>query len=384
MLETLAIAGYRSLRDVRLALGRLNVVTGANGSGKSSLYRALRLLADVARGRVVASLADEGGLSAALWAGPERIGRAIRAGRHPVEGVVRRDPVSLRLGFGGDDFGYAIDLGLPIPSATLFGRDPEIKVESVWVGPALGASNVVAARHGPALRRRDAKGEWRLAPLPLAPFESMTTHGADPDIGYEILRLRERMAGWRFYDALRSDAEAPARRPHVGTRTPALAGDGGDLAAALQTIREIGDAAGLERAVADAFPGSEIEIEARSGYFELAMRQHGLLRPLAAAELSDGTLRYLMLLAALASPRPPELVAINEPETSLHRGLLAPLARLVADAATHSQILVVTHAQALVEALEALPQTRAFRLDKSFGETVIADAERPKWNWPSR
>ena len=48
------------------------------------------------------------------------------------------------------------------------------------------------------------------------------------------------------------------------------------------------------------------------------MRQHGLLRLLRAAELSDGTLRYLLLVAALLTPRPPPLLVLNEPETSLH------------------------------------------------------------------
>lgn len=62
MIERLAIADYRSLRDIRLNLGQLTLVTGANGSGKSSLYRALRLLADVAQGRLVPSLAADGGL----------------------------------------------------------------------------------------------------------------------------------------------------------------------------------------------------------------------------------------------------------------------------------------------------------------------------------
>ncbi len=90
MITRLAIAGYRSLRDVRVALGRLTVVTGANGSGKSSLYRALRLLADVAQGRVIASLAAEGGLPSTLWAGPAVIGRAVKRGIHPVQGTVRQ------------------------------------------------------------------------------------------------------------------------------------------------------------------------------------------------------------------------------------------------------------------------------------------------------
>jgi predicted ATPase len=61
MITRIAVAGYRSLRDVRIALGALNVITGANGSGKSSLYRALRLLADIAQGRIIQSLAAEAG-----------------------------------------------------------------------------------------------------------------------------------------------------------------------------------------------------------------------------------------------------------------------------------------------------------------------------------
>lgn len=115
MIETLAISGYRSLRELVLPLDRLNLVTGANGSGKSSLYRALRLLGDAAQNSVVASLAREGGLPSTLWAGPETIARSVRQGDHPVEGTVLRNPVSLKLGFAGDTFGYSIDLGYPPP-----------------------------------------------------------------------------------------------------------------------------------------------------------------------------------------------------------------------------------------------------------------------------
>ena len=124
MLSTLAIAGYRSLRDVRIALGPLNVVSGANGSGKSSLYRALRLLADSAQGRLVTSLAAEGGLASTLWAGPQTVTGAMRRGEQPVEGQVRRGPVSLKLGFGAEDYGYAVDLGLPGKAPTMFFREP--------------------------------------------------------------------------------------------------------------------------------------------------------------------------------------------------------------------------------------------------------------------
>src|ERR1700731_3454730 len=120
----------------------------------------------------------------------------------------------------------------------------------------------------------------------------MMTHCSDPRDAPELLFLRERMRDWRFYDHLRTDRDAPARRPQIGTYTPGLGGDGSDLAAAVQTIREIGDPVEFDRAIADDFPGANIEIVNAEGYFELEMRQHGLLRPLAAAELSDGTLRY--------------------------------------------------------------------------------------------
>ena len=78
MIRTVAVQGYRSLRELSLPLGQLNVVTGANGSGKSSVYRSLRLLADAALNSVVASLAREGGLASTFWAGPETSGACQR------------------------------------------------------------------------------------------------------------------------------------------------------------------------------------------------------------------------------------------------------------------------------------------------------------------
>lgn len=384
MITRLCVSGYRSLRDVRLVLGRLNVVTGANGSGKSSLYRALRLLADVAQGRVVQSLAAEGGIQSTLWAGPETISAAVRRGDHPVQGLKRKEAVALKLGFAGEHYGYAIDLGFPAAQPGMFGLDPQIKLEALWTGEFMGRSNVFAERRGPGVRIRGESGEWVQASTRLAPFDSMMTHCADPRDGLELLTVRELMRDWRFYDQLRTDRDAPARRPQIGTYTPVLDGDGGDLPAALQTIREIGDAEGLRLAIDDAFPGSTVDIVSNDGWFEVEMRQHGLLRPLRTAELSDGTLRYLLLVAALMSPRPPALMVLNEPETSLHPDLLAPLARLIALAAERTQIVVVSHAAELVSALE---EARAARigLEKSFGETIADfDDDRPRWEWPKR
>src|SRR6476469_1520048 len=104
------------------------------------------------------------------------------------------------------------------------------------------------------------------------------------------------------------------------------------------------------------------------------MRQPGLLRPLRAAELSDGTLRYLLWVAALLTPRPPELFVLNEPETSLHPELLEPLAQLVVDVAEQTRMVVVTHSAVLLDALDRLGnRTRPTRLElgKANGQTVL-------------
>jgi predicted ATPase len=117
LIEQIAIAGYRSIRSIILRLGQFNIVTGANGSGKSNLYRALKLIADGASGRLAESLAREGGFNSVRWAGPKPNGK---------------DPVSVRLGFLADPFSYCLDVGLPIPQElSAFNFDPKSN-ESVY------------------------------------------------------------------------------------------------------------------------------------------------------------------------------------------------------------------------------------------------------------
>lgn len=392
MLSRLAVSSYRSLREIVIPLKRLNLATGPNGSGKSNLYRALRLLAETAQGRVIPSLAREGGLQSTLWAGPESFSRSVLRGDHPVQGTSRKRPISLRLGFAGDEFGYAIELGLPPQNSetrkvSAFVHDPEIKRECLWSGEVLRPSTLLVDRRGSVVKVRNDDGQWAIVTSALSTFDSMMTHCADPRNAPEMLMLREHIRGWRFYDQLRTDATAPARLPQIGTHTPVLGHDGADFAAALQTIVEIGDADALNHSVADAFPGSTVQVTNSDGWFEVQMQQHGLLRPLKAAELSDGTLRYLLWVAALLTPRPPGLLVLNEPETSLHPDLLPALGRLIAAVAARSQIIVVSHAAGLIDTLQSQPDCYSILLGKTFGETKVATTEETvsaSWQWPAR
>jgi predicted ATPase len=387
MLQTLAISNYRSIKHLVLPLDRLNIVTGPNGSGKSNLYRGLRLLAETARGDVASSLAREGGLPSTFWAGPQTISRDVRSGKYPVQGTVKKGPAQLRLGFGADDLSYAVDLGYPSPDSTsAFSLDPEIKLECIWAGPVFRRGSLLVDRRGPLLRATNHEGNREVISSTLSGFESMMRQYSDPRAAPEMIAVREQLRAWRFYDHFRTDREAPCRMPQIGTHTPIMADDGADLAAALQTIREIGNDKALSAAVKDAFPGSTIEIVVNDGWFEVVLRQHGLLRPLKASELSDGTLRYLLLTAALLTPRPPELLVLNEPETSLHPELIPALTRLILSAAEKSQVIVVSHNDKLVELLKASRDATALELKKELGETQLVDQDilkSPRWEWPS-
>jgi len=242
-------------------------------------------------------------------------------------------------------------------------------------------------RRGPLVHIRAEDGKLDLVTDRLSAFDSMMTNVSDPRNAPEMLTLRASIRDRRSYDHFRTDADAPVRLPQVGTWTPILGNDGADLGAAIQTIREIGAEDLLDAAVEDAFPGSHLSVVNVGGRFCLTMAQRGLLRPLGTAELSDGTVRYLLWIAALLTPRPPSLMILNEPETSLHPDLLAALARLIARASERTQVVVVTHAQPVVSVLMEQAGCHSIVLEKKFGETEIAGSKGlgvPAWHWPSR
>ena len=137
-------------------------------------------------------------------------------------------------------------------------------------------------------------------------------------------------------------------------------------------------------AASHAHRGSPLSVRVTEGWFAVEMQQHGLLRPLGAGELADGTLRYLLWVAALLTPRPPLLV-LNEPETSLHPDLLPALGRLIQQASTRSQVIVVSHTAGLIDALQSQSGCHAISLSKAFGDTAVEGSLEPsRWEWPAR
>jgi len=204
---------------------------------------------------------------------------------------------------------------------------------------------------------------------------SETALGAfdEPQRFPEVHAVRQTMLDWRFYHSLRTDADSPLRRPCLAVTSPTLASDGSNLAAVFATLAHIRkDTFDLDKAVDDAFPGATLSIPLpeRDASIGMVFPDHPR-RVFQASELSDGTLRYLSLMAVLSALRLPAFIALNEPESSLHPDLVEPLARLIAKAAERTQIWLVTHSERRAAALAKHGRVRPRSVIKKQGETWI-------------
>jgi predicted ATPase len=352
----LHVQGYRSIQRVRAKLAQLNVVVGPNGCGKTNLYRSLYLLAAAADGRFARTLAGEGGMESALWAGEQKKGTPKR--------------ITIDIGF--DQWVYHFACGLPQPSKSAFDLDPLIREEKLSFDD--GARRVsVARRENGSAQLRDETGRLVKFPGELTDSESILSELREPHRYPELSALRSVILGWRFYHQFRTDAASPLRRAQVAVRTPILGHDGTDLAAALETIYEIGDYPALNVAVADAFSGGRVQIERSGRGMDLSLAMPEFRRAFHSSELSDGTLKFLCLAAALLSPRPPALLAINEPDANLHPQLYEPLARMIVRAGEFSQLWITTHSEHLAGLLAENGAANVIRLHKQDGATIVAD-----------
>ncbi|MEH3116087.1 MAG: AAA family ATPase [Methylorubrum populi] len=347
MVREIEAAGYRSLKSIRFPVGPLSVFVGGNGTGKTNLYRALALLQTASTGTLTRALAAEGGMESVLWAGPRRRGEPARV----------RLSAELFDEATGHAYTYAVEVGLVSQAGdrifgAAFALEPQVKSERLTV--QAGARPVtVLDRDGPAGFVRDEAGRKRAFGLDLLPTETALAALQDAVRFPELQSVRQALDAWRFHHGVRTDADSPLRRPCLAVTTPTLSSDGADLAAVFATLVHIrADTADLDAAIADAFPGARLVVPppGREARFGVIFSDYPK-RVFEPSELSDGTLRYLALAGTLLAYRLPPFLALNEPETSLHPDLMAPLARMIVQASKRTQVWLVTHSERLAAAV---------------------------------
>jgi len=371
----IGVSGYRSLRGIRFPVGGLTVFVGANGVGKTNLYRALQLLQASAAGTLSRELASEGGMQSALWAGKRRANQPARIKLSVGLGGADRGRPQGELRYGeetGVTYSYEIDIGLPMPTAAALPLEPQVKEETLLFHKGRRPVTILQ-RRGPSATATDEEGKKQALGTELLASETALGALQDPARFPDVDVVRRTMLDWKFYHDFRSDRASPLRQPCLAVTTPTLASDGSDLAAVFATLAHVReDTIDLDRAIGDAFPGAQlvVPVPERTATFGLTLPEYPK-RVFEAGELSDGTLRYLALAGALLGYRLPAFIALNEPESSLHPELLEPLARLIVRAAERTQVWVVTHSERLAAAFEACGNVRPHMVIKRNGETWI-------------
>lgn len=364
-LTAISIKGYRSIQQLYFDVDACSIFIGANGVGKTNLYKALGLLRSAADGTLTRAIAQEGGIESVLWAG-------ARQRREPVRMILEAHVEDLQYGVEvGLPYSYEVEVGLRKPTEAAFTIEPLVKEERLIA--RVGQRKVVMMeRKGPMVALRNEDGAREVHKTAVLPSETALGAFRDAARYPEIELVRRELLEWRLYHDFRTDDASPIRQPCHAITTPNLSSDGHDLAAVLATlfvIRE--DTVDLAAAIEDAFPGAHLDARDEGSWCRLEMQFPDMPRPFGAHELSDGTLKYLCLLGALMGYRLPSLIALNEPEASLHPSLLPPLARLIAQAAQRTRIWIVTHSEALADALYEETGKKARRVTKEDGATNI-------------
>ncbi|PLP56731.1 ATPase [Mesorhizobium loti] len=360
-LTGLVAEGYRSLKSIRLELGQIGLFVGENGVGKSNLYRALQLIKAAGEGSLARAIAGEGGMQSALWSGARRLGRPARV---ILQADIEDDETAAR-------FSYRVEIGLPPPGSAGFAFEPHIKEETLTVETGRRPVEMMS-RKGPVAYGRDSDGRRVEHPANLLNSETalavLGASGRYPETG----DLRAAVSGWRFYHGFRTDADSPVRQSSLAITSTLLDEDGGNLAAVFATLAHIRqDTVDLDRALADAL-GAKLEVPAPGETATFGLRlpdfPQRLFRP---QELSDGQIRFLASAGALMSYRLPGLIALNEPEASLHPRMLPALADMITKAAERTQLWVVTHSRELADLIADRTGVRALTVVRPDGATNI-------------
>ncbi len=343
----LKVEGFRSLKSVDWSPGDLNVIIGPNAGGKSNLLQLLEMIAASARGKLSKFVKRQGGMEPLLW-----------------DGSAKSINITIKYKYIEDneaieDFLYNLEFNrLGITSSYQITKELFSKFHIQKVG-----------RQTPPIKllKRNANipgifddSERIIAPE-VSEHESFISCIKGKYIGDQLLdEYQNYLESWRIYSEFNTGMDAVIRQAVVTSYDKHIEPDGQNLVAVLHTLyeedRDFKNE--IDSAMRAAFGDDFEELSfppAADGRTQLRIRWKSLTTGQSAANLSDGTLRFLYLLTILANPEPPALIAIDEPETGLHPSMLSIIAEYAAEAARRTQVIFTTHS---AEMLNAFSETR--------------------------
>ncbi len=365
-IEQIEIEGFRSLKHVVWEPSNLNVLIGPNGSGKSNLLRALETLSTAAQGRLDEAVDRCGGFTLAAWNHKAQViaWRTRLALPHPAELPPTEGP--------GTAVTHTHEYGLELRRRGGIGEFI-VGAESLSVGMQL------------VFESQNTRGSYQLRlsrleldPSGVAPHDVLLAvcsrfPSASEQPGLRI--VQRFLAEAKCYQDVLVDPGADIRRSTKARREDRVQPDGQNLASFVHTHYQKNDAftVAVDDAMRAAFGDDFVRLltpPAEDTRVHLQVKWQSLSEPMSATELSDGVLRFLVLIAILSQPDPPPLIAIDEPETGLHPRMQHIIAEYAVEASRKTQVILTTHSPEFLDAFrDTIPKvTVAFWED---GQTVL-------------
>lgn len=326
-IKQLDIHGYRSFRQASWRPGALNLVVGPNGGGKSNLLHLLALISKAADGKLAKSISEAGGMVRLLWDHqPGSIKWELRFDACDEENAGRRISYEVTLDQLGRGSAYKISR-----DAIVFWNEREKK-------PSKSITS----------------GSRRTVDAQIAGYDPNESVAKD----YESAGL-DRLRLLTIHRDIDVGANSSIRRPTTTQHVEKLDDDGANLVPVLHTLytgnREFKGAIdeGMRAGFGEEFDRLEFQ-PAAAQQIQLAIQWKSSAEPHAGQDLSDGTLRFLFLLTALAHPSPPPLVAIEEPDAGLHPSMLSIIAEFAEAASQRTQVVLTSHSPAFLDTFTAM------------------------------
>ena len=319
-----------------IELGALNLFIGPNGSGKSNLFEAINLMRSTPKG-VRDVTRKGGGVMEWIWKGQSNAPAYVDWVVSYPKGVL---PLRHTVAFGAVAQSFVLD---------------DERVEKSEPSPSGKTDPYYLYLNG---QPRIIVGGRRLIPRAIAPDRSILAQRTDPERYPELAWLAQHYERIRLYREWSFGRRSVLREPQrADMRTDQLEEDFSNLALFLNRLktRFPNAKAAVLDGLKDLYDGiSDFNVSIEGGTVQIFFTEGDYSIP--ATRLSDGTLRYLCLLAILCDPEPPPLICLEEPELGLHPDILPKVADLLRTASQRTQLVVTTHSDILVDAMTDTPE----------------------------